>query len=225
MLPLLPAQQEPYITSCFSEAAYLFRQEVSLKNKEVLHQPASWEQYCLPHISIELTELKAIYWFAFLGFTITSDAKLDKEVDNRVTKVIMLLADYTNVCSATDTWRSAWRSAYIEPLPLPSSTIAQSCGSLIVTTYDSSRGFTSTACAPSLTLTGAKVTSIDVMQLKFQQHWAGHVTKIRNHQLYSKFFTGHRDNGTWKNYFTHTHTHIYIYIYIKLHLRNFDNCL
>ena len=74
------------LTSCFAEAAQLFGLEVSLKKMEVLHQPAPREEYHPPHITICETELKAVHQFTYLGCTITSDAKIDREIDNRLAK-------------------------------------------------------------------------------------------------------------------------------------------
>ena len=70
------------ITSCFAEAAQLVGLEVSLKKTEVLHQPAPQEKYHPPSIFIEQSELKAVHQFSYIGYIITSDAKIDKEVDN-----------------------------------------------------------------------------------------------------------------------------------------------
>ena len=57
-----------------------------MKKTEVLHQPAPREVYRLPHITIAETELKTVHQFTYLGCTITSDAKIDREVDNRLAK-------------------------------------------------------------------------------------------------------------------------------------------
>ena len=72
------------VTSCFAEAAQLFRFEVNLMNIEVLHQPMPQEEYHPPSITIEQSELKAVHQFSYLGCIITTDAKLDKEVDSRL---------------------------------------------------------------------------------------------------------------------------------------------
>ncbi|KAI8495016.1 hypothetical protein Bbelb_270020 [Branchiostoma belcheri] len=74
------------VTSCFAEASELFGLEVSLKKTEVLHQPARRKEYCPPCIKIGEKPLKAVHQFTYLGSTITSDAKIDKEVDNRLAK-------------------------------------------------------------------------------------------------------------------------------------------
>ena len=73
-------------TSCFAEAAQLFGLEVSLKKTEVLHQPAPREEYRLPHITIGETVLKSVHQSTYLGSTINSDAKIDREIDNRLAK-------------------------------------------------------------------------------------------------------------------------------------------
>ena len=75
-----------HLTSCFAEAAQLFGFEVRLKKTKVLYQPAPREEYCLPHITLGETVLKTVHQFTYLECTITSDAKIDKEVDNRLPK-------------------------------------------------------------------------------------------------------------------------------------------
>ena len=74
------------ITSCFADASQLFGLEVSLKKTETLHQPTPHEEYRPPHICIGDTELKSTQQFTYLGCTISSDAKIDKEIDNRLAK-------------------------------------------------------------------------------------------------------------------------------------------
>ncbi|XP_069752128.1 rho GTPase-activating protein 1 isoform X2 [Narcine bancroftii] len=74
------------ITSCFVKAAKLFGLEVSLKKTEVVHQPAPQEENHVLHITVGEPELKTIHQFIYLGCTISSDAKTNKVVDNRLTK-------------------------------------------------------------------------------------------------------------------------------------------
>ena len=74
------------VTCYFADASRLFGLEISLKKMEVLHQPAPHEEYRPPHISIGDTELKTTQQFIYLGCTISSDAKIDKEIDNRLAK-------------------------------------------------------------------------------------------------------------------------------------------
>jgi len=53
---------------------------------EVLHQPAPRKEYGPPIISIGQTELKAVQQFCYLGCVISTDTKINKEVDNRLAK-------------------------------------------------------------------------------------------------------------------------------------------
>ena len=74
------------ITSCFAEAAQLFRLEIRLKKTEVLHQPFSQDANRSARITISQSELKSVHQFSYLGSTIFSDAKLNKEIDSRLAK-------------------------------------------------------------------------------------------------------------------------------------------
>ena len=74
------------ITSCLAECAHLFGLEVSLKKTEVLHQPAPHNEYRAPHISIGETVLKSVQQFTYLGCAISSNARIDEEIDNRLAK-------------------------------------------------------------------------------------------------------------------------------------------
>ncbi|XP_076045742.1 uncharacterized protein LOC143027984 [Oratosquilla oratoria] len=74
------------ITSCFADASRLFGLEVSLKKTEVLHQPAPQIVYHQAHITIRNMELKSTRQFTYLGCTISSDARINKEIDNRLFK-------------------------------------------------------------------------------------------------------------------------------------------
>ena len=74
------------ITSCFAEASQFFGLEVSLKETEVLHQPTPREEYHPPRIFIGESELKMVGKFTYLGCTISSHGKIDKEIDSRLAK-------------------------------------------------------------------------------------------------------------------------------------------
>ena len=50
-----------------------------------LHQPAL-KEYRFLHITIGETVLKTSYRFTYSGCIITSDAKVDREIDNRLAK-------------------------------------------------------------------------------------------------------------------------------------------
>ena len=60
--------------------------QVSLTKTEVLFQPAPKEAFHQPHIRIEDTELKSVQQFKYLGCLISSDGKIDKDIENRLAK-------------------------------------------------------------------------------------------------------------------------------------------
>ena len=74
------------MASRFAEAAQLCRLEVSVKETEILHQPVPWEEFRPQHITVGETELKTVHQCSYLGCIITSDAKIDREIDNRLAK-------------------------------------------------------------------------------------------------------------------------------------------
>ena len=124
-----------YITSCFTEATELFGLEVSLKKRELLYQSVPWEEYWLSHINIDVTELKAIYWFTYLktGWQ----------------RWALYLANYTNSIWCNRHLKAGTNNSVYRAIVLATHLYALGyCGSLI-TTYDSLSSSTSTASAPS----------------------------------------------------------------------------
>ena len=75
-----------HIIYCFKEVTQLFQLEVSLKKPEVFHQPTTLEEYHPTYITIGVIELKAFYRFINFGFSITSDVKIEKEINYRLAK-------------------------------------------------------------------------------------------------------------------------------------------
>ena len=70
------------ILLCRSCLAFGF--EVSEEKTEVLHQPARREEYHPSNITIGWTELKTMKNLSFLVSTISSDAEIDEENDDRL---------------------------------------------------------------------------------------------------------------------------------------------
>lgn len=68
-----------------ADATQHFGLEINLKKTEV-HQSAPHQEYHVPHISIRETGWKTAEQFTYLGCTISSDAEVYKEVDNRLDK-------------------------------------------------------------------------------------------------------------------------------------------
>ncbi|GFO08688.1 hypothetical protein PoB_003519300 [Plakobranchus ocellatus] len=79
-----------------TNALHLFHHKISQEKAEhraqfcsvilQLAQPAPQEAYHPPHILINSSELKSTPQFTYLGCTISSDARLDKEIDNRLAR-------------------------------------------------------------------------------------------------------------------------------------------
>ena len=101
-------------------ANYLSKIKIRLKKIEAIIQSSPQVGYRPPHITNDMAELKAVHRFTYLGYTITSDNKVDKEVDNKQKRT---------VSGTTDTWRRAQKSACIEPSSLSPFYMAQSHGS------------------------------------------------------------------------------------------------
>ena len=206
------------LTSCFAEAAQLFGLEVSLKKTEVLHQPAPREEYRPPHISIGETELKAVHQFTYLGCTITSDAKLDKEVDSRLAKANSAFGRlykrvWNNKQLKKSTKISVYRAVVLTTLLYGSESwvtyshhirllerFHQRCLRTILNIHWSDY------VTNVEVLEQAEITSIEAMLMKTQLRWAGHVSRMENHRLpkialYGELSTGYRNRGAPKKRF------------------------
>jgi len=203
------------LTSCFAEAAQLFGLEVSMKKTEVLHQPAPREEYRPPHITIGETELKAVHQFTYLGCTITSDAKIDREVDNRLAKANSAFGRlykrvWNNRQLKKGTKISVYRAVILTTLLYGSESwvtyrhhlrllerFHQRCLRTILNIHWSDY------VTNVEVLEQAEIISIEAMLLKSQLRWAGHVSRMEEHRLpkialYGELSTGHRDRGAPK---------------------------
>ena len=206
------------VTSCFAEAAQLFGLEVSLKKTEVLYQPAPQVAYHPPHITIGETELKTVQQFTYLGCTISSDAKIDKDVDNRLAKANGAFGRlyhrvWKNKHLKKDTKISVYRAVVLTTLLYGSESwvtyrhhlrilerFHQRCLRSILNIHWSD--FITNAEV----LEQAGINSIEAMLLKTQLRWAGHVSRMEDHRLpkvvlYGELSTGHRNRGAPKKRF------------------------
>ena len=206
------------ITTCFADACQLFGLEVSLKKTEVLHQPAPQEAYRPPHITVGVTELKTVQQFTYLGCTISSDAKINKEVDNRLAKANSAFGRlysrvWNNKHLKKATKVSVYRAVVLTTLLYGSESwvmyrhhlrllerFHQRCLRSIFNIHWSDY-VTNTEV-----LERAGITSIEAMLLKIQLRWAGHVSRMEDHRLpkivlYGELSTGHRDRGAPKKRF------------------------
>ena len=189
--------------------------EVSLKKTEVLYQPVPKETYCLPHITVGETELKAVQQFTYLGCTITSDTKINKEVDNRLAKANSAFGRlYSHVWSNKHlkiaTTISIYRAVVLPTLLYGSETWVTYSHHLRLLERFHQR------CLRSIfnihwsnyvtnveVLQQAGITSIEAMMLKTQLRRAGHGSRMEVHHLtkivlYGELSTGHHDRGAPK---------------------------
>ncbi|GFO47334.1 hypothetical protein PoB_007383900 [Plakobranchus ocellatus] len=200
------------LTSCFADASRLFGLEISLKKTEVLHQPAPQEAYHPPHILINSSELKSTPQFTYLGCTISSDARLDKEIDNRLARAnssfgrlykrvwnnkslkiktriqVYKAVVLTTLLYGSETWVTY--SSHIRLLERLHQrclrTILQIHWNDLVTNVE--------------VLEQTEIPSIEALIAKSQLRWAGHVFRMKDHRLpkialYGEIRSGHRYRG------------------------------
>lgn len=207
-----------HATSCFAEAAQLFGLEVSLKKTEVLHQPAPLEVYRPPHVKIGEAELKAVQQFTYLGCAISSDAKIDKEVDSRLAKansafgrlysrvwgnkhlrIATKMGVYRAVVLTTLLYGSESWVSYRHHIRLLERFHQRCLRSILNIRW-------SDYVTNVEVLEQAEITSIEAMLLKTQLRWAGHVSRMKDHRLpkivlYGELSTGNRHRGAPKKRF------------------------
>ena len=203
------------LKSCFAEAAQLFGLEVSLKKTEVLHQPAPREEYRPPHITIGETELKSVQQFTYLGCTISSDAKIDKEIDNRLAKANTSFGRlhkrvWNNKHLKKSTKIRVYRAVVLTTLLYGSESwvIYRHHLQLLERFHQRClRSILGVRWSDFVTnvevLERAETTSIEAELLKSQLRWAGHVFRMEDHRLpkialYGELSTGYRDKGAPK---------------------------
>ena len=186
-----------------------------MKKTEVLHQPAPREEYHPPHITIGVDVLKPVHQFTYLGCAITSDAKIDREVDNRLAKAnsafgrlykrvwnskhlknVTKISVYRAVVLTTLLYGSESWVTYRHHLRLLER-FHQRCLRIILKIHWSN--FVTNVEVLQL----AEITSIEAMLLKSQFRWAGHVSRMKDQRLpkialYGELSTGHRDRGAPK---------------------------
>ncbi|XP_069789966.1 uncharacterized protein [Narcine bancroftii] len=203
------------MTSCFMETAKMFGLEVSLKKTEVLHQPAPHHDYQPPHISIGLTKLKTVNQFTHLGCTISSDARIDNEIDNRLAKANNAFGRlhkrvWKNNQLKKHTKISVYRAVVIPTLLFGTESwvlywhhlqllerFHQRCLHSILNIHWSD--FITNIEVLEL----AESASIESMLLKTQVRWVDHVSRMEDHRLpkivlYGELSTGHHDRGAPK---------------------------
>ena len=200
------------MTNCFAEACQLFGLEVSLKKTEVLYQPAPQVSYQSPSISIGQTALKSVQQFTYLGCVISSDAKIDKEVDNRLAKASSAFGRlfkrvWNNKNLKRDTKIKVYNAVVLTTLLYGAESwvtyrrhirllerFHQRCLRTILNIHWSDY------VTNIEVLETANCSSIEARLLKIQLRWAGHVSRMEEHRLpktvlFGELSTGHRNRG------------------------------
>jgi len=159
--------------------------------------------------------LKALHQFTYLGCTITSDAKIDKEVDNRLAKASCAFGRlykrvWNNKHLKKNTKISVYRAVVLTTLLYGSESwvtyrrhlrllerFHQRCLRIILNIHWSDY------VTNVEVLEQAVIASIEAMLLKAQLRWAGHVSRMEDHRLpkktlYGELSSGHRDRGAPK---------------------------
>ena len=207
------------IRSGLEDAAQVSGLEVSLTNTEVLHQPAPRVEYRPPHITIGDTELKAaVQQFTYLGRTISTDARIDKKMDNRLAKTNRAFGSlytrvWNNIYLKNSTKISVYR-AVVLMTPLYGSEYYVTCRSRLrllerfhqrcLRTILSIHWSDFITNIDVLKRTG--ITSTEAMLLKSRLQWARYVSRMEDHHLpkiimYGVLATGHRHVGAPKKHF------------------------
>ncbi len=200
------------ITSCFAKTAQIFGLEVSLKKTEVLHQHAPQKEYHPPSISIEQTELKVVHHFSYLECVISSDAKIDKEIDNRLAKANSAFSRlygrvWNNNNLKKDMRVSVYKAVVLTTLLYGAESwvtyrhhlrLLEPFNQRCLRTILNIRWSDFVANTEVLEL--AEVISIEAMVLKVQLRWAGHVSWMEKHRLpkivlYGELSSAYRNIG------------------------------
>ena len=206
------------LTTCFARSAQLFGLEVSIKKTEVLYQPAPQEVSQPPNITIGDVALKTVQQFTYLGCTISSDAKVDKELDNRLGKANRAFGRlykrvWSNKSLRCTTKICVYKAIVLTTLLYGAETwvmyrahnkllerFHQRCLRTILNIHWSD--YVSNVDV----LERAGIESIEAMLLKQQLRWAGHISRMEDHRLpkqilYGELASGLRSRGAPKKRF------------------------
>ncbi|XP_037780164.1 uncharacterized protein LOC119576558 [Penaeus monodon] len=171
--------------------------------------PASTPAHRPPHITIGETELKVVHQFTYLGCTITSDSKIDREVDNRLAKANSAFGRlykrvWNNKQLKKGTKISVYRAVILTTLLYCSESwvtyrhylqllerFHQRCLRTILNIHWSD-------VTNVEVLEQVEITIIEAMLLKLQLRWAGRVSRMDEHRLPKIALYGHRDRGAPK---------------------------
>ena len=204
-----------HITACFAEAAEIFGLEVSIKKTVILHQPVNNVTQNRPAISIGASKLDVVEDFTYLGCVVSADAKLDKDIANRLDKANKALGKlnkrvWYNKNLRTDTKLKVYKAIILPTLLYGAESwvhyrkhlrsldrFHQRCLRKIIKVHWFD--FVSN----NEVLKRTKCLSIHAILQKTQLRWAGHVSRMGDHRLpkitlFGELATGFRTRGSPK---------------------------
>ena len=206
----------------FSRACDNFRFTISTKKTEVMHQAAPRKMYHKPHISVNDEPLKAADSFTYLGSSLSREANIDVEVNNRLSK-----ANSAFGILRKKVWDRRWFSqetklkVYVDVVL---TVLLHACESWTVHSRHARKlNHFQTKCLriilnikwhdmvpdTEVPLTRAGIPSIHTVLQKAQVRWAGHVTRMPDDRLpkqisYGELCYGKRSLGGQKKRFKDT---------------------
>ena len=209
------------LTTCFAESAQLFGLEISLKKTEVLHQPAPGEISQPPSITISNTTLKTVQQFTYLGSTISTDARIDKELDNRLGKANRAFGRLQKRVWSSSQLRCSTKIRVYKAIVLTTllygaeTWVTYRCHIRLLERFHQRclrsilKIHWSDYVPNTAVLEKANILSIEAMLLQYRLRWAGHVTRMADDRLpkqtlYGELTSGHRKRGAPKKRFKDT---------------------
>ncbi|KAL6487614.1 hypothetical protein MHYP_G00042400 [Metynnis hypsauchen] len=203
----LMAHTEPAIQRIvdkFTEASRLFGLTISLGKTEVLFQPSPLSTGRRPSIFIEGTELKTVEQFKYLGSIISDDGALDREISVRICKALFRLRSHvlkqhniqkstklkvyktvmlTSLLYGCETW-----TLYRKHVKLLESFHMRSLRSILGIRWQD-------RVTNLEVLNRAESTSIEVMILKAQLRWTGHIIRMEPYRIPRQLLYGELSTG------------------------------
>ena len=194
----------------FSEASKQFGLTISLGKTEVLHQPAPNSTAPQPSITIDGTELKIVDSFKYLGSVISNDGSLDQEISARISKASQALGrlrnrvlNHHNITLTTKL--KVYNAVVISSLLYGCETwtlYRRHLKQLEKFHMRALRSILGVRWQDKVTnvevLERANSVSIEVMLLKAQLRWSGHVIRMEDHRIPRQLLFGELAQGQRK---------------------------
>ena len=202
-LVALTEQGLQQLTNCFANAAKRFGLTISLKKTEVMHQhkPKAMVK-TPPKVHIDGTELKVVDKFTYLGSTISSNARIDDEINHRISKAAaafgrLLKRLWLNHDITLDTKISVYCASVLTPLLYGSETWTTYRRNIKLLDRFHQRclrriaGIRWQQLVPDTqVLRICKTSGMESLLIKSKLRWAGHVSRMEENRIPKKLLYG-----------------------------------